>query len=113
MSEVVIPKRTYYIIFFTLLVMTALTAYLSTVDFATLPGFSSLPELIKPKLNGAIALCIAIFKASLVILYFMHAKYSSRLTKLVIVGAFFWLGILLFLTLGDYITRPILARPHI
>ncbi len=113
MSETVVPKRTYYIIFITLICMTALTAYLSTVDFSVLPVFNLLPALIKPKLNGAIALIIAVFKASLVILFFMHAKYSTRLTKLVIISAFFWLGILLTLTLGDYFTRPIMPHPHL
>jgi cytochrome c oxidase subunit IV len=113
MSETIVRPRTYVIIFAILICMTALTAYLSTVDFAALPVFSLLPAIIKPKLNGAVALIIAVFKASLVILFFMHAKYSPRLTKLVIISAFFWLGILLTLTLGDYFTRPIMPHPHL
>jgi cytochrome c oxidase subunit 4 len=48
---------------------------------------------------------IATIKASLVILFFMHGKYSARRTKLVIVAGFFWLAIMLGLTLADYSTR--------
>jgi len=55
--------------------------------------------------NIVIALAIASIKATLVILFFMHGKYSARRTKLVIVAAFFWLAIMLCLTLADYSTR--------
>jgi cytochrome c oxidase subunit 4 len=56
-------------------------------------------------LNTPVALAIAITKATLVILYFMHVKYSPRLTKLVVVASVFWLAILLVMTMGDYATR--------
>ena len=56
-------------------------------------------------LNTVAALAIATFKAALVILFFMHVKYSTRLTWAVVIGSVFWLGILLTLTLGDYLTR--------
>jgi len=56
-------------------------------------------------MNVVIALGIATTKASLVILFFMHGKYSARRTKLVIVSGFFWLAIMLGLTLADYSTR--------
>ena len=39
------------------------------------------------------------------VLFFMHVKYSTRLTWLVVIGSVFWLGILLAMTLGDYLTR--------
>ena len=51
------------------------------------------------------ALAIAMFKATLVVLFFMHVKYSTRLTWAVVLGAIFWLGILLTLTMTDYLTR--------
>jgi cytochrome c oxidase subunit 4 len=51
------------------------------------------------------ALTIAVLKATLVVLFFMHVKYSTRLTWLVIAGSVFWLGILLALTFSDYLTR--------
>ena len=56
-------------------------------------------------LNTIAALAIAVFKATLVVLFFMHVKYSTRLTWAVVVGSVFWLGILLALTLADYLTR--------
>ncbi len=55
--------------------------------------------------NIVIALAIASFKATLVVLYFMHARYSPRRTHLVIVSSVFWLAIMLALTLSDYTTR--------
>jgi len=55
--------------------------------------------------NIVIALAIASFKATLVVLYFMHARYSPRRTHLVIVSSVFWLAIMLALTLSDYSTR--------
>ena len=55
--------------------------------------------------NAVAALTIATFKATLVVLFFMHVRYSSRLTWAVVLGSVFWLGILLVLTIGDYLTR--------
>ncbi|MBS1839855.1 MAG: cytochrome C oxidase subunit IV family protein [Acidobacteria bacterium] len=55
--------------------------------------------------NIVLALLIATIKMSLVILFFMHGKYSSRRTQLVIVSGFFWLAIMLGLTMTDYSTR--------
>jgi cytochrome c oxidase subunit 4 len=56
-------------------------------------------------LNIVIALGIASIKATLVVLYFMHARYSPKRTQLVIVCSVFWLAIMLALTLTDYTTR--------
>ena len=55
--------------------------------------------------NPVVALAIACTKATLVILYFMHVRYSSRLTKITVAAGFFWLLILITLSLSDYITR--------
>ncbi|HLW51908.1 MAG TPA: cytochrome C oxidase subunit IV family protein [Candidatus Angelobacter sp.] len=55
--------------------------------------------------NPIVALAIACTKATLVILYFMHVRYSSKLTKITVVAGFFWLLILITLSLSDYITR--------
>jgi cytochrome c oxidase subunit IV len=55
--------------------------------------------------NPIVALVIATTKATLVILYFMHVRYSSRLTKLTVAAGFFWLLILISLSLTDYIPR--------
>ena len=56
-------------------------------------------------LNLIIALVIATIKAALVVLYFMHVKYASRLTKIFVTAALLWLAILFALTFADYVTR--------
>ena len=56
-------------------------------------------------LNTVVALGIAVIKATLVVLFFMHVKYSTRLTWAVVAGSVFWLGILFLLTFSDYLTR--------
>jgi cytochrome c oxidase subunit 4 len=93
----IVPKRVYYLIFATLIVLTWVTAYVSTVDLG--------------RWNIFVALAIAIFKASLVILFFMHVKYSSRLTKFIVVCGFFWLSLLLFITMADLWTRSWMGVP--
>ncbi len=56
--------------------------------------------------NVMIALTIAIVKAVLVVLYFMHVRYSSRVVMVVATAAFFWLLILFSLTVMDFLSRP-------
>ena len=56
-------------------------------------------------MNTVVALAIACFKATLVVLFFMHVKYSTRLIKLTVIAGLYWMVILLGLTLGDYLTR--------
>ncbi len=85
------PLRTYFLVFGALLVFT-----LTTVVVA----FQHLGPL-----NDLVALGIAGTKMTLVVLYFMHAKYSTRLTKLVVVSGFAWLLILFAFTLSDYVSR--------
>ena len=91
MSEHIVPTRVYYSIFAILMLCTLATVLIAFVDLGAL--------------NTVAALTIAVFKAVLVILYFMHVKYSPRLTWAVVVGSVFWLGILLVLTMSDYLTR--------
>jgi cytochrome c oxidase subunit IV len=57
------------------------------------------------QLNVVAAMSIAVVKLLLVILYFMHARYSSRVTWLFVAAGFFWLFIMVTLTMGDYLTR--------
>jgi cytochrome c oxidase subunit IV len=92
MSEHIVSLRIYVSIFLALMVGTALTVWAGLTDF---PG----------QLNVIIALTIAVVKATLVILYFMHVRYSSRLIWVVFTSALFWLAILFALTLSDYWTR--------
>ena len=56
---------------------------------------------------------VAVIKATLVVLFFMHVKYASRTTKLVVVASIVWLGFLFFITLSDYVTRGWLMAPPI
>ena len=60
--------------------------------------------------NPVVALVIACTKATLVILFFMHVRYSSKLTKLTISAGFFWLLIMITMSLSDYLTRTYLPR---
>lgn len=92
MSAHVVPVKTYLGVFFALLCLTALTTGAAFVDLGA-------------ELNTIVALAIAVAKALLVILFFMHVKYSSGLTKIVIVAGFFFLAILVSLTLADELTR--------
>jgi cytochrome c oxidase subunit 4 len=90
-SEHIVSKKVYYTICATLLVMTGATYWAATRDLG--------------KFNIVVALAIATFKATLVVLFFMHARYSPRRTQLVIISGIVWLAILLALTLTDYLTR--------
>jgi cytochrome c oxidase subunit 4 len=91
MSSHILPKRIYYTIFAILLFCTYLTVQMAFLDLGAM--------------NTVAALVIATFKAVLVVLFFMHVKYSTRLTWAVVLGSVFWLGILLALTMSDYLTR--------
>jgi cytochrome c oxidase subunit IV len=90
-SEHIVSPKIYAVIFLALMAGTFLTVFAAGRDFG--------------RMNIVIALGIATIKATLVILFFMHGKYSSRRTKLVIVSGFFWLAIMLGLTIADYSTR--------
>jgi len=92
MSEHIVQPRVYVTIFLVLMVGTGLTVLAAFRDF---PG----------PLNAVVAMTIAVVKATFVILYFMHVRYSSRLVWLVISAALFWLVILFALTISDYWTR--------
>jgi cytochrome c oxidase subunit 4 len=92
MSEHIVHPRVYLTIFLALMLGTGLTVVAAFRDF---PG----------PLNAIVALTIAVVKATLVILYFMHVRYSSRLIWLIIGSALFWLAILFALTISDYWTR--------
>jgi cytochrome c oxidase subunit 4 len=91
MSDHVVPVRTYLVIFLALMAGTALTVMAAHQDFGMW--------------NTPIALAIAVVKAVLVILFFMHVKYNTRLTQLVAASGFFFLLILFGITLLDYVAR--------
>jgi cytochrome c oxidase subunit IV len=91
MSQHIVPVRSYVVVFLALMGLTALTVGVAFINLGSL--------------NTVIALVIAATKMLLVMLIFMHVKYSSRLTKLAILAAFFWLALLLTFTMSDYFTR--------
>jgi cytochrome c oxidase subunit 4 len=99
MSEHVVPVRTYLLVFAALTALTITTYFAATIDMEK--GGSHFP------LNSLVALTIAVTKAVLVILFFMHVKYSSRMTKVVVIAGFFWLGIMLSITMSDYLFRTL------
>ena len=82
---------TYFAVFIALALGTLLTWYASTLDLGVL--------------NTPIGLLIACTKATLVVLFFMHVLHSTRLTWVVIIASFLWLGVLFVLTFSDYLTR--------
>ena len=91
MSGHVAPKSMYYGVFGALMVGTALTVLVAFFDLGPL--------------NNVLMLGIAMTKALLVILFFMHVRWSTRLTWVVAASGFFWLLILFGLTMQDYLTR--------
>jgi len=90
-QHVIVPRTTYVAIYAVLMVLTGLTTAVAFLDL----GFA----------NPVVALSIAVVKASIVVLFFMHMRWSSRLTMVVAGSAIFWLGIMLVLTMSDYTTR--------
>ena len=92
MSEHIVPVRIYVTIFLLLLGGTALTVIAAFVDFPW-------------QLNTIVAMTIAIAKATAVVLYFMHVRYSTRLVWVIVGAALFWMAILFAFTLADFYTR--------
>ena len=91
------PISVYVGIFGALMVLTGLTVFAAFQNLSPFTFF--------------VALAIAVVKATLVILYFMHVKYSSHLTKLTVAVGIFFLIILLALTMVDYASRAFLPMP--
>mgnify|MGYP001774149109 CR=1 FL=1 len=95
MQHHVVPVRTYLMVFVALLVLLVATVGAYYVDLGPL--------------NIAVALTIALVKAALIVLYFMHVRYSSRLVWVFAAATVVWLIIMLGLTFSDYISRTWLA----
>ena len=99
MSEHIVSPKIYAVIFASLMLGPGVTVWAAFQNFG--------------KFNIVIALGIATVKATLVVLYFMHARYSPKRTQLVIVCSVFWLAIILALTLTDYTTRSHETQPGV
>ena len=88
----VVPVKVYLGVFLALCALTVATVVVTGYDFGPF--------------NLIVALGVAITKATLVVLYFMHARYSPKLTGVVIASSLAFFVILVFLTLTDYVSRP-------
>jgi cytochrome c oxidase subunit 4 len=92
MAEHVVSRKTYIVVWGALMALMILTAGLSRIDLG--------------EWSTVVALAIAAIKALLVILFFMHVRYESqKMAWVFVLAGFFWLGILLALTMTDYLTR--------
>ena len=94
-ADHVAPKSLYYAVFAALIVGTLLTYAVARVDMGAL--------------NNVVMLTIALTKALLVILFFMHVRWGTRLTWLVVASGFFWLLIMFSITMADFLTRGWIA----
>jgi cytochrome c oxidase subunit IV len=99
MSEHIVSVKVYITIFLVLVVGTVLTVLAAFMDFPW-------------RLNTIVALTIATVKATFVVLYFMHVRYSSRLIWVIVASALFWMGIMFALTFSDYWTRGWLSSGY-
>lgn len=97
MAEHVTSRKVYFLVFAALMVLTIVTWLVAQVNL----GWA----------NDVVALTIAVTKALLVLLFFMHVRYSTRMTILTATAGFFWLAILIGLTLTDYLTRNSTVLP--
>ena len=91
MNDHIVPVRTYVLIFLALIILTWVTTAIAFIDLGSF--------------NVYVALTIAVIKATLVVLFFMHVKYSERVTKIYVAAGFFWLIIMIGMVLIDYISR--------
>jgi cytochrome c oxidase subunit IV len=97
MSEHIDAARTYLYVFAALIALTVATTLVAYIDLGPLSVIA--------------ALAIAVGKMLLVAMFFMHVRYSTRLTRLVVGGGLLWLSILFLLTMADYVTRGWLPVP--
>ena len=98
MKHAVVPVRTYFFVFLALATLTVTTVAVSKIELG--------------EYNFVAAITIAVIKAVLVILFFMHIRGSSAMTKLFVGAGFFWFAILLVFVLSDYLSRGWLPGPR-
>ena len=93
-----LPRSVYFATFAALIVLTGATTWVAEIDLGVF--------------NTVVALAIAVCKASLVVLFFMHLKYTPGMTRLALAAAVGWLAILIVLTLADFHTRSWSPAPE-
>jgi cytochrome c oxidase subunit IV len=81
----------YFVVFFALMILTALTVWVSRIDLGAM--------------NTVVAMAIAVTKATVVILWFMHVIHSPKMTWIVVISSFLWLAVMFVLFFADYLTR--------
>ena len=91
MGHHIVPPRVYVAIWAVLLALTVATRLIADIDLGVM--------------NVVVMLGIAVTKAVLVVLYFMHVRYASRLTWLVVGSGVVWFAILVLFTMADVLTR--------
>jgi len=99
----IIEPYVYYRVFGILFLLFFATVAVAFFDLSKLLGW--------PPANIIIALIIAFAKAAVIILYFMHVKYASRLTQIFVVSGMLWLIIMFVFTFADYFTRGWIPQP--
>ncbi len=97
MAEHIVTKKQYSLVFGALLLLTFVTTAVGMMDLG--------------RLNVVVALVIAVIKAMLVVLFFMHIYWSTKLTRVVVVSGLAWLALLLWLTLTDVLSRGWMPFP--
>lgn len=106
-SHHIVPVKTYVIVILSLMVLLIITLGAAAVDFSAMvpnnPFFAAL--------NIIIAMTIAVIKAVIIILFFMHVRYSSKLVWVFAGAAFYWVVILFVLTMTDYMSRYMTHYP--
>jgi cytochrome c oxidase subunit 4 len=103
----IVPVSTYIKVILSLMVLLIITLAAAAVDFSAMaPGNAFFGAL-----NIIIAMTIAVIKAVLIILYFMHVRYSSKLVWVFAGAAFYWVVILFVLTMTDYMSRYMTNYP--
>ncbi len=96
-SDHIVSIKVYVAVFAALMAMTAFTVWVAFIDLGTL--------------NAFVALAVAITKATLVVLFFMHARYGSKLTWLVVASGVVLLVLMLAITMSDIVSRGWLGTP--
>ena len=99
MSEHIVAKKTYVFVWMSLLILLGLTVAVSYIRLGWL--------------NAVAAVGIAVTKAVVIIMFFMHVRYNRHLVWIFVCAGFFWLSILFALSFGDYLTRIYMPRPTV
>ena len=97
----IVPISVYLTIFAALMVLTVLTVWVAVIDLGEMSW-----------LHTPLALLIASVKAALVVLWFMHVKYGSRMVWVFITAGFLWLALLVAITVSDYVGRQWEGAPN-